>query len=156
MEIVIDRQPHLTVDVQWEIPRRPSLQKALPHILQGLKSPGPGELSLYLIDDEKMRQLNLQYRALPSTTDVLCFPVHPDLQQWPTHLPLVGLGDIMISVPRAQKQAREHGISLPQEVAHLLAHGFLHLLGLDHGEEMSRREAQLVENMYRKCGWESA
>ena len=60
----------------------------------------------------------------------------------------------IISIPKAHAQAREHSITMPQEMAHLLAHGFLHLLGHDHGDEMFAREAELVRSIYQYCSWE--
>lgn len=79
-----------------------------------------------------MHALNLQYRGKDKPTDVLSFPladeIHPSL-----------LGDVIISVDTASRQAQRRQHSLPEELQILLTHGILHLLGYDH--EVSRSEA---------------
>ena len=111
---------------------------------------GEAEVSLLITGDETVRALNAEYRGLDETTDVLSFsadhPGHwegegegPELQQdgskfvLPPELPRP-LGEIIVSWPQAQRQAREHGLSAEQELAHLVVHGALHLLGYDHLE----------------------
>lgn len=86
------------------------------------------EVSFSFIDAQKIRELNNQYRGIDSETDVLAFEgfeVNPenDFQM---------LGDILISVPIAQKQALEMNHSLGDEIKILIIHGLLHLLGYDH------------------------
>jgi probable rRNA maturation factor len=100
------------------------------------------EVSVLLIGDEAMRTLNRRYRGKDRTTDVLSFPLREgnfsDVQH---HL----LGDIVISVPAAARQARAAGETLLEEIDRLLVHGFLHLLGYDHergGAEARRMEAR--------------
>ena len=94
------------------------------------------ELSILLVGDSWIQELNYQYRHQDSATDVLSFPQNegdnsygdPDI-----------LGDVVISVETAKRQASEHHLSLEQELALLLIHGVLHLLGHDH--EVSEAEA---------------
>lgn len=164
---------HFFVDVLWEVSPVESLQACLGDMVEGLDgnlhlvqgetghAPGPSmEFGLHFVGDERMLQLNERYRQRPVTTDVLSFPVHEDLRgQVPGELPLVGLGDVIISIPRARRQSHEYKISLPQEVAHLLAHSFLHLLGFDHRIEgeaaiMFALEDRLVKGIYQRCSWE--
>ncbi|MCS6958488.1 MAG: rRNA maturation RNase YbeY [Pseudanabaenaceae cyanobacterium SKYGB_i_bin29] len=89
------------------------------------------ELTIRLTDDGEIQALNRQYRGQDCPTDVLSFPVEP--------LPVVVepryLGDIVISVPTAQRQAQNR--SLLWEIVWLASHGFLHLLGWDHPDEES-------------------
>jgi probable rRNA maturation factor len=88
------------------------------------------ELSISLEQDETVKDLNLQYRSIDATTDVLSFEgdyLNPETG-------LNHLGDIIISVPQAQKQAIAANHSLKQEIALLIVHGILHLLGYDHAE----------------------
>jgi probable rRNA maturation factor len=103
------------------------------------------EISVLLIGDRAMRTLNRRYRGKDRTTDVLSFPLRegpfPRVQH---HL----LGDIVISVPAAARQAREAGEALPDEIDRLLVHGFLHLLGYDH--ERGRVEARRMEARERR------
>jgi probable rRNA maturation factor len=95
------------------------------------------ELSILLCDDVTIRKLNGRYRKKNTATDVLAFP----MQEGPgpaTHPGL--LGDVVISVPTATRQAAEHDRPIIQEVTFLLAHGLLHLLGYDHGNKREERE----------------
>ncbi|MDR0832046.1 MAG: rRNA maturation RNase YbeY [Bacillales bacterium] len=84
------------------------------------------EVSLTLISDETMQEYNLKYRNIDRTTDVLSFAF---LEKG-----LIDemLGDIYISFPKAKAQSKEYGHSLERELAFLLIHGILHLLGYDH------------------------
>jgi len=86
------------------------------------------ELSILLTSDARMSELNGAYRGVPAPTDVLSFP-QDAFENDP-----VGriLGDIVISVATALRQAQKAGISLDQEVENLAVHGLLHLLGHDH------------------------
>ncbi|WP_240511967.1 rRNA maturation RNase YbeY [Paludifilum halophilum] len=98
------------------------------------------EVSVLIVDDEKIYRLNREYRGVDRPTDVLSFP------QWePEEDPVtegggpVPLGDIVISLPRAREQAEKYGHSLNREMGFLAVHGFLHLLGYDHGTEEAER-----------------
>lgn len=89
------------------------------------------ELTLVLTDDAQVHELNLNYRQVDAATDVLSFPAgetDPDTGN-------LYLGDIVISVPRAQIQAETEGHSLEAELRLLVVHGVLHLLGYDHADE---------------------
>ncbi|MDB9372960.1 rRNA maturation RNase YbeY [Nodularia sphaerocarpa] len=100
--------------------------------------PAPSyEIGLRLTDDAEIQSLNAQYRHQDRPTDVLSFAaLEVDFPQIPEMLaaPLY-LGDIVISVNTAQRQAQQQGHSLLTELAWLTAHGLLHLLGWDHPDE---------------------
>ena len=106
------------------------------------------ELSLELVGDRRMRRLNRMYRKKDRTTDVLAFPMRESHNPCP-----MLLGDVVISVPTARRQAKESGRSLGDELAALLVHGVLHLCGYDHersaGEavRMRRRETAIVKKL---------
>jgi rRNA maturation RNase YbeY len=100
-------------------------------------------LSVALVGNRAMRNLNAQYRNKDAPTDVLSFTAGDLL---PSGEKL--LGDVVISVDQAMKQAREKGVSLENEMEILLIHGILHLLGYDH--ERSRRDAQIMQRLERK------
>ncbi len=96
-----------------------------------------GEVALLLTGDRAVRALNRRYRGKDKPTDVLSFP-GPGGE--------AGLGDIVISVETAARNAREHGRTLPQELDILALHGFLHVLGYDHETDdgtMDRIERRL-------------
>jgi probable rRNA maturation factor len=95
-----------------------------------------GEVTLVLAGDALLRRLNRDYRGKDRPTDVLSFPGDGES----------GLGDVVISVARAERNARELGRTLPQELDVLALHGFLHVLGYDHEADdgtMDRLEARL-------------
>lgn len=96
-----------------------------------------GELSILLSDDTKLATLNNTYRGMNEPTDVLAFPAGEE-----PALPdeAVYLGDIAVSLPRAQAQAAEAGHSLMEELQLLVIHGTLHLLGHDHGEPQEQAD----------------
>ncbi len=97
------------------------------------------ELSVVLTDDDQIKELNTEYRGIATPTDVLSFPQEDEYI----------LGDVIISLPTAQRQALQGGRTLNEELCVLLIHGILHLLGYDHEEDneaeaMEAREAQIL------------
>jgi len=92
------------------------------------------ELSILIVNNRSIRELNKKYRGMDKPTDVLAFPMggHSKI-----------LGDIVISMEKSHAQAEERGHSPEQEFKILLTHGILHLLGYDH--EISRSEAQRMK-----------
>src|SRR5688500_4762899 len=119
--------------------RLPVIRNLIERILSAVGEPNAA-LSVELIGDRRMRRLNAQYRDRDMTTDVLAFA----MREAPgPHSTL--LGDVVISVPRAAKQAAEQGHPVKHELAVLLIHGILHLLGYDH-----ERGAPEARRMRRK------
>lgn len=109
------------------------------------------ELSVLLCNDEFIRKLNKDWRDEDHATDVLSMSQHmPELK-----LPILMLGDIVISVETAAKQAEERGHTLLDEIRILVVHGLLHLMGFDHElsdeaeAEMEKEEELLLKNL----GW---
>ncbi len=101
-----------------------------------------GEVAVLFTQDAEIRRLNLRFRRRNRATDVLAFPDGrgPAAE-------VSRIGDIVISVPAARRNAREAGQALAGEVRRLLIHGFLHLLGYDHevdGGEMEKLERDLA------------
>jgi probable rRNA maturation factor len=95
--------------------------------------PGGAGLTVCLVGDATMRRLNLRWRGKDRTTDVLSFPGGGPDPSGGHHL-----GDVVISIPTAARQAAEVGHSLAREVRVLLVHGVLHLLGHDHETDDGR------------------
>lgn len=112
-----------------------------------------GEVSVTIVDDETIRELNRTYRHIDHPTDVLSFPLDNDLPlPEDAGIPLL-LGDIVISAPRAVAQAKEYGHSLEREFTFLATHGFLHLLGYDHDTESAEaRMVKRLEEVLRSLG----
>ena len=99
------------------------------------------ELSVLFTGDREIRALNKKFRKKDMATDVLSFPANGT--------PGGSIGDLVISVPTARRQAREWGVSPAEEMLRLLIHGVLHLHGYDH-EKVSRKEAERMRRMERK------
>jgi probable rRNA maturation factor len=120
------------IDVQFQGQEPADLNPArLGEVIAGtleiLKKPDH-DITLRLIDDAEMQHLNQTFRGEDKTTDVLSF--NQDVQDPETGH--IYLGDILISLPQAAKQALEHDHSLEDEISFLAIHGTLHLLGYDH------------------------
>lgn len=109
------------------------------------------EVSVSLVSDEKIHEMNRKFRGIDKATDVLSFPVHENLREEEVEGPL-NLGDIIISVDTAKDQAQKHSITLMQEILHLYVHGLLHLLGFDHeiSEEEEKRMFKIEEDLVGK------
>ena len=115
----------------------------------------PAEVSVSFVDDEEIHRMNLEYRNVDRSTDVLSFPLteNGDYEVSPDS-GCVPLGDIVISIEHAQAQAEEFGHSFEREVAYLTVHSMLHLLGYDHEagglEQVRMRERE--EGVLKQLG----
>lgn len=116
----------------------------------------PIEVSVTFTDNEGIRELNRKFRNIDRPTDVLSFPLfdYTGESEEPPVDEFVGmLGDIVISLEQAKKQAEEFGHSFEREAAFLAVHSMLHLLGYDHeagGDEeadMRRRQREILDRM---------
>ena len=96
------------------------------------------ELGVALVNDRRMKQLNERYRHIARTTDVLSFPGYNTIKEIPADRDIL-LGDIVINLHAAHRQAATYGNTLKGEVRRLLIHGFLHLVGLDHERNAYQR-----------------
>jgi len=101
------------------------------------------EVSVYFCGDRRMAGLNRRWRRRNGPTDVLAFPAGKTDARF--------LGDIVISVPYATRQARRRGESPSREMDRLLLHGYLHLLGYDHETDDGEMEA-LEATLRRRLG----
>ena len=116
-----------------------------------------GDFAVAFVSDRRMKELNSFFRGKGTTTDVLSFPHEADEFESESHAftseseegpTAVGafVGDIVISVEQAQRQAKENGLTLDREIKQLILHGLLHLCGYDHETddgEMNNREIKL-------------
>ena len=101
------------------------------------------EVSILLVDDQQIKKLNKEYLGRSRPTDVISFSqIEGECSHINTHL----LGDVVISVETAKRQAKENNIILQDEITFLLIHGILHLLGYDHeGSVKKEREMKAKE-----------
>jgi probable rRNA maturation factor len=133
IEIIIRRKKDKIDPARFE----KLLKKLIRHY--DLKRP---ELSLAFVGDAEIRRLNRKFRKKDKATDVLSFPLSEEAADGKFYL-----GDIVISVPTAKRQAAEIGHPLERELEYLTIHGFLHLLGYDHDDGPEAEEAK-VREMY--------
>ena len=107
-----------------------------------------GDITVVLTDDDSLRELNREYLGIDMPTDVLSFPASETDPE--TGAPY--LGDILISIPRADAQAKSANHPLESEVQLLVVHGVLHLLGYDHAKpkektKMWKVQAEVLEGI---------
>ncbi len=129
-------------ETRWRELLRRWLAALAPELPARLRSPGYS-LGLRITDDEGIAALNGRWRSVAAPTDVLAFAAQEESgEDWP--VPDCGdetepleLGDVVISLPTAARQAEEAGHGLERELLFLASHGLLHLLGWDHPDEAS-------------------
>jgi probable rRNA maturation factor len=139
------------------------LQDIVRHILNAQKVGQDTELSLLITGQEQIRELNRDYRDKDEPTDVLSFCLTADDEHTGTDSAsfitapdgVRHLGEVIISCPQAIVQAGEHRHSVEKEMAILIIHGVLHLLGYDHEEtemesQMSAREAAILADIQQE------
>ncbi|NNU89207.1 rRNA maturation RNase YbeY [Anoxybacillus sp. CHMUD] len=129
------------------------IEQLLQHAAKEEHVPDDAEVSVTFVDNEKIREINRDYRGKDQPTDVISFALE---EMGEEEIEIVGidvppvLGDIIISVPKAREQAEQYGHSFMRELGFLAVHGFLHLLGYDHETEeeekvMFAKQEQLLQ-----------
>lgn len=104
-------------------------------------------VSVIFIDDSQMIQMNHTYRQLLKTTDVLTFPSDDSMFET--------IGDIFINIDKVVEQAQAYGHSEKREVAFLAVHGYLHILGFDHHNDIDEKNMILAqEDILKRAGLE--
>ncbi|MDA1036109.1 MAG: rRNA maturation RNase YbeY [Chloroflexi bacterium] len=137
--------------------KAPFVRKAAKAALAAGDPQGVKDVSVVIADDETLRDLNLRYRGFDEPTDVLSFGdtsdaslAPPDADEGPAFPDLPeesgSLGEILLSYPLAVRQAGEHNVRVEEEVALLIVHGVLHLLGHDHAEPNEEAAMKALEN----------
>lgn len=151
------------LDINWEEESIPEserdrlkdiLQQGIEEAIAVAEGPEEAEVSLTLVDDARIHELNRDYRGVDRPTDVLSFALQEETEDEPDILDYEDdlLGDIIISVERARAQAEEYGHSFERELVYLAVHGTLHLLGYDHEQEedkvdMRRQEERVMSRV---------
>ncbi|MDD3705953.1 MAG: rRNA maturation RNase YbeY [Clostridiaceae bacterium] len=145
MSVLIDnRQEEIIVDEVMEA----FVVQVVEKVLTYEECEDEFEVSISFVGNEEMRSLNKEYRNIDKETDVLSFPlvefIEEELNAEDENAEYIeeeiALGDIVISMEKALEQSEEYGHSFNRELAFLLIHGMLHLLGYDHDEEASEGE----------------
>ena len=125
-----------------------ALEKAASLTLERAGGDPEGEISVVLVDDAHIQELNRDYRGKDCATDVLSFAMLEGSEEEPDIIGMEEdhiLGDVFISLQTAKRQAEEFGHSLQREVVYLGVHGMLHLLGFDHLAEDERQAMRAKE-----------
>jgi probable rRNA maturation factor len=123
------------------------LEGIIEKTLQAENAPATVEISLVITGQEQIQELNRQYRGKDQPTDVLSFSMAEQKETEPEAFigppdGLLHLGEVIISYPQAVLQAQEGGHSIQQEMAVLIVHGVLHILGYDH--EQPEKEPAMI------------
>ena len=150
----------IETEVEGAEPYADLLRQVIPAALEAEGVAVPWEVDVLFTDDEGIHQINLEQREVDRPTDVLSFPMfdlrpgeHPAEEDADPGTGLVPLGDMVISLERAQAQGEEYGHGTRREVAYLAVHSVLHLLGYDHMDEgpmkaqMRAREEAILEQL---------
>jgi probable rRNA maturation factor len=154
-------EPEINVSIEQKlkIPLRESwFQRIAIRTIEAEGIPTPSEMGLVITDSKTIQKLNMTYRGENKPTDVLAFYMIPGTNQ-ESEAQFVGppdgihhLGEVVISYPQAVEQAQEQGHSVEQELALLIVHGVLHLLGYDHEfpeeeQKMKARENEILKRL---------
>ncbi|HNX29222.1 MAG TPA: rRNA maturation RNase YbeY [Syntrophomonadaceae bacterium] len=145
MEIMIINQQNIV-----------SYNKEMQHIITNVvnntaklgRLPKNTEVSVLIVDNSYIQELNFIYRSQNKPTDVLSFAMNETVESEPDYNAgneVNLLGDIVISIEQALAQSQEYGHSLERELGFLVAHGMLHLLGYDHENEEERKLMRSLE-----------
>ena len=137
MEIIISNQPE-TLEVPAEYVANVKAAAMMVGKLYGVEN---GEVSITLTNNKYIHELNKQYRGIDRPNDVLSFAFN-EKPEIAGGMDVNILGDLIISVERAEEQAADFGHSVRREMAFLTVHGMLHLLGYDHMEAEERAEME--------------
>lgn len=125
------------------------------HAIQKLHRDDRFSLEVNFVDEEKIHEINRQYRKIDRPTDVISFAFLDEVEN---EIKIQGdvmlmLGEIFISVDQAKQQAKEYQHSLHRELCFLFVHGLLHLLGYDHQDEEEEKEMfQIQEEILQEKG----
>lgn len=137
----------INIESEFSIPHD-LLEGAAHAVLQHESASPDVDLSIVLTDNARLHELNLNYLGVDAPTDVLSFPSSETDPETGARY----IGDILISIPRAQEQADGAGHPLESEVQLLIVHGMLHLLGYDHAEpdekaRMWNAQSEILESL---------
>jgi probable rRNA maturation factor len=154
INVLIEEGLEPAPDAEW-------LQRIAEATLNAENAPAAVEISLVITGQERMQELNREYRGLDRPTDVLSFALSEDKagEEPETFIGppdgFLHLGEVIISYPQAETQAREQGHSVNREMAILVVHGVLHILGYDHERPedetvMQAREQEVLAGLAKE------
>ncbi|MBN2261134.1 MAG: rRNA maturation RNase YbeY [Clostridiales bacterium] len=118
---------------------------AIEKILAIEKIENEGEISVIIVDNDRIKELNYEHRQKDEATDVLSFPQYENLIDNLKKIEYLVMGDIVISAEKVLEQAKEFGHSIEREFTYLVVHSMYHLLGFDHLDEEEKKEMRAKE-----------
>lgn len=155
MSIFIEEETVCRFDFDYKV----LLESVINESLDYVKCPYETEISVVLTDNENIRSINNEFRKINLSTDVLSFPLtefeipadfsfleEGSQESFNPETGELMLGDIIISIEKAEEQSVSYGHSLQREIAFLTVHSVLHLLGFDHNEEEERLQMEKLQN----------
>lgn len=162
MQILLEYDTEIELHIAYEEISKQVIETAV----EQYDFPENVEVSLTLVDNQRIHEVNREFREIDRPTDVLSFPTleyetpgeflqeYADSDSYDMDTDCVLLGDIMISVEKVMEQAQEYGHSQEREFAFLVAHSMLHLFGYDHMEETERVDMERrQEELLNICGY---
>jgi probable rRNA maturation factor len=142
----------MIINQQSKINYGKELQQVIVNVCNGvskiIRLPKDSEVSIMIVDNSYIQELNLIYRKQNRPTDVLSFAMNEltdDEPDYDSSEELNILGDIVVSLEQASLQSNEYGHSLERELGYLVAHGMLHLMGYDHETDEEARVMRSLE-----------
>jgi probable rRNA maturation factor len=149
LEIALEADEEWDSSRSWDLLVRRAAEAAIAESAfpQLAASERPIEVSVLLTGDEKVRELNAEYRGKDKPTNVLSFPMAntDDLRQATVAGPELLLGDIILAHGVCAAEAADKGVSVEQHATHLIVHGTLHLLGYDHHDDAEAADMESRE-----------
>lgn len=144
MEIIYNDKK--LVERQWHLKMEEAIEICLKHEHLDTEKI---EVSISFVSNEEIQQLNAQYRGNDRVTDVLSFPQYEDIEAI-NESEVICLGDIVISLEKANEQSIEYGHTFLRELVYLTVHSVLHLLGYDHMTDEEKKVMRDKEEMIMK------
>ncbi|MFZ7130734.1 MAG: rRNA maturation RNase YbeY [Eubacteriales bacterium] len=149
MELYVDNRSGFKIEEELIRKLEECVQLCL--LVENFPGNSSNEVSMSLVDNEEIHQLNLRYRHKDCPTDVLSFPMLVSGEAFPD-TPVILFGDIIISIEKAMEQAKEYGHPFRRELCYLAIHGMFHLLGYDHikdkdKEIMRQKEKEVIQRI---------
>jgi len=142
----------VTLDVQYEVeagPDEDDIRRWIEAVLAAEAHTADVELTVRIVDEAEMAELNARYRHKTGPTNILSFPFEA-----PPGVELNLLGDLVIAAPVVQREAREQGKTETAHWAHMVVHGTLHLLGYDHLKPAEAEDMEALEiNILHELGF---
>lgn len=142
----------MIINQQNKVNYTKDLQQVIQNVVNSaakvVKLPKNSEISILLVDNSYIKELNFIYRNQNRPTDVLSFAMNELAEDEPDYESLEDvniLGDIVVSLEKAVEQSEEYGHSISRELGYLVAHGMLHLIGYDHETEEETRGMRNLE-----------